>query len=457
VNNDRRMAGTVGARGWLTGALAAFGFVAAATATGCNNDSGGLGRAEDELSAAQCTYFAVGDTVTVCHRTSSARKPYTIIRTSTAGCAAGHADHAGDYIASTDPASDLYDPTCSGLGCFPVGAPYDGSVECCDGLAPVGGVCTDVDECAAGTDNCDANAGCTNTIGSFTCECNAGFTGDGVSCTDIDECSDGSATCGDHSSCTNTPGSYTCACEPGFAGDATGRDCQNIDDCAGDPCHNGGTCLDGIQAFTCACAPGYGGATCDDTTCGDGIRAGGEACDDGNANDSDACLHTCRPAACGDGLVWAGVEQCDDGNVANGDGCSAVCTREAFCGDGVVNQPTELCDRGAQNGVVGSGCEADCTLESGVQLSLQIHEHCDPGSTSILFTQDTQDLNWPPFLNRPSYVTLGAHTGVIVYSGLDFTGEQRTFVTNTNFCFVSYPSGAGVNDNVRSLQLFLVP
>ena len=30
--------------------------------------------------------------------------------------------------------------------------------------------------------NCDDDATCTNTDGSFTCACNIGFTGDGVTC-----------------------------------------------------------------------------------------------------------------------------------------------------------------------------------------------------------------------------------------------------------------------------------
>lgn len=40
----------------------------------------------------------------------------------------------------------------------------------------------EVDECATDADNCDGNATCTNTIGSFVCECNDGFSGSGVTC-----------------------------------------------------------------------------------------------------------------------------------------------------------------------------------------------------------------------------------------------------------------------------------
>ena len=42
---------------------------------------------------------------------------------------------------------------------------------------------SDVDECTAGTDNCDdTNGACNNTVGSFTCACNPGYSGDGVTC-----------------------------------------------------------------------------------------------------------------------------------------------------------------------------------------------------------------------------------------------------------------------------------
>ncbi len=43
----------------------------------------------------------------------------------------------------------------------------------------------EVDECAAGTDNCDANAACTNTPGGYDCACNPGYSGDGFSCVEL--------------------------------------------------------------------------------------------------------------------------------------------------------------------------------------------------------------------------------------------------------------------------------
>ena len=40
----------------------------------------------------------------------------------------------------------------------------------------------DYDECAVGNDNCDTNATCNDTDGSYACNCNEGFTGDGFTC-----------------------------------------------------------------------------------------------------------------------------------------------------------------------------------------------------------------------------------------------------------------------------------
>ena len=40
----------------------------------------------------------------------------------------------------------------------------------------------DIDECTTGLNNCDGNATCTNTSGSYFCTCFEGYTGDGFDC-----------------------------------------------------------------------------------------------------------------------------------------------------------------------------------------------------------------------------------------------------------------------------------
>ena len=42
---------------------------------------------------------------------------------------------------------------------------------------------SDNNECTLGTHNCDKNATCTDTDGSFTCACDTGYTGNGETCT----------------------------------------------------------------------------------------------------------------------------------------------------------------------------------------------------------------------------------------------------------------------------------
>ena len=41
---------------------------------------------------------------------------------------------------------------------------------------------SDIDECELDRDNCDRNAECSDTEGSFTCTCDPGYTGDGTTC-----------------------------------------------------------------------------------------------------------------------------------------------------------------------------------------------------------------------------------------------------------------------------------
>lgn len=134
-----------------------------------------------------------------------------------------------------------------------------------------------------------------------------------------------------------------------------------------------------------------------EAVCGNGFLEtfGGEGCDDGNSDNTDACLDTCVAASCGDGFVRSGVEQCDDGNATSGDGCSSACETEAsgggggsgseaVCGNGAV-EGSEECDDG--NTTAGDGCSASCANEPSVAPAcgdgtLQTGEDCDDGNTT---------------------------------------------------------------------------
>ena len=103
-------------------------------------------------------------------------------------------------------------------------------------------VLLDIDECQNETlNNCDDNADCFDSDGSFTCTCREGYSGTGVDCQgkrwillslcnsfkllltlDIDECeSSDTNNCHPDASCSNTVGSFYCTCLPGFEGNGT--------------------------------------------------------------------------------------------------------------------------------------------------------------------------------------------------------------------------------------------
>ena len=157
---------------------------------------------------------------------------------------------------------------------------------------------------------------------------------------------------GDTDTDTDTTGVMPAVCGDGEVQAGEACDDGNAD--------NSDACLDSCVAASCGDGYVGPGEACDDgndddldacsngcalTSCGDGIIQEGEECDDGNDDDSDACINTCLKAICGDGKVQAGVEACDDGNADDTDACVAGC-QAAKCGDGLVQAGVEACDDG---------------------------------------------------------------------------------------------------------------
>lgn len=110
------------------------------------------------------------------------------------------------------------------------------------------------------------------------------------------------------------------------------------------------------------CAGTCTAGRCVGALCGDGREQEGEECDDGNDDDTDACVEGCATATCGDGFLREGVEECDLGSGANGNSSTGSCLlmcEKATCGDGYVNKAAEECDDA--NAVEVDGCRSDCT------------------------------------------------------------------------------------------------
>jgi hypothetical protein len=227
-----------------------------------------------------------------------------------------------------------------------------GSFTCqCDpGFSGNGVLCSDIDECGAGFDDCDVYATCTNTLGSYACACNTGWTGDGRSCVDIDECVGGA--CDVHATCTNTPGSYTCACNAGWTGD--GWSCVDTDECASGPCDVNATCTNTPGSYACAC---NGGWTGDGWSCVDIDECASAPCPVGSS-----CVNTPGGYSCTPPTGGCAHDICVTGDKLDAAACppcvASICAADSYC----CNTSWDSICVGEVSSICGLSC-ASCPAE----------------------------------------------------------------------------------------------
>merc|ERR1712136_705181 len=231
---------------------------------------------------------------------------------------------------------------------------------CNTGYTGDGFTCTDINECAdPALNNCGANAICTNTVGSYSCACAVGYTGDGITCVDINECALTPAVCDVNAICLNVEGSYSCNCNAGYTGTGIPGDCVDINECTSGAtaCSANAVCSNTIGSFTCACATGYerqsgdGGPPAPESLiCVDinGCTRGTDNCNDvtgvcTNTEGSFTC--SCIAGYQGDGITCTDINEC----LADPGPCRplATCTNtvgsfvcncgSGFCGDGITS------------------------------------------------------------------------------------------------------------------------
>ncbi len=267
------------------------------------------------------------------------------------------------FTVNVDECADPADNDCSSNAAC-IDTPTSFTCECLPGFEGDGVTCTDIDECALGTDTCSDDATCTDTEGSFECACLPGFVGDGFTCTDIDECALGTDTCADDATCTDTDGSFECSCLPGYQGD--GFTCTDIDECVlgTDTCADDATCTDTDGSFECACLPGYegDGFTCTDI---DECATGADNCSaDATCTDTDGSFEcACLPGYEGDGVTCTDIDECalgtdtcaDDATCTDTDGSFECACLPGYQGDGFTCTDIDECATGADN------CSADAT------------------------------------------------------------------------------------------------
>jgi len=176
-----------------------------------------------------------------------------------------------------------------------------------------GFICTDADECTAGTHDCNQYANCTNVELGWECECLDGFTTDGNDCNDIDECADETDDCAENSTCENEPGSFKCVCDQGYEKDGNDT-CVDVDECdlELDDCDSNADCVNSASSFECVCQVGWEG---DGRTCYDVDECTTNAVRNHSCTETEICQNSvggydCAPIDC-DSIQNSAAVRCD--------------------------------------------------------------------------------------------------------------------------------------------------
>ncbi|XP_077146336.1 uncharacterized protein LOC143808019 isoform X2 [Ranitomeya variabilis] len=232
--------------------------------------------------------------------------------------------------------------------CEDAEAPDEGYTcgPCPEHLTGDGETCTDINECADNTSECQQD--CNHFLGGYNCSCYAGYDIDEKNrymCVDIDECNNGDNTCANNTDCTNLPGDFSCGCKSGYDGDPFIL-CTDIDECANDnsSCPNQSICVNTDGSYDCECLPGYGGKDCSDideclenvTACPDYSNCtntpGSYKCECHQGYDGEDCTDIDECTTMNDCSLWADCENtegaynctCRDGYSGNGMECTDI-------------------------------------------------------------------------------------------------------------------------------------
>ena len=248
------------------------------------------------------------------------------------------------------------------------------------------GGCVDLNECTNQLDDCDANATCNNTLGSYTCTCDSAFqdlVGDGKRC--VDKCT--LAACDVHAACTLSAGQTSCECSAPYRGD--GSICTFDSECAALGCDGDAQCVVAASGQrACQCRRGYRGTgqQCSEIDeCVEGLDDCDAHASCKNTDGSFAC--TCAPGYQGSGLECSDIDDCLAVPCQHGGRCADrvsgfVCDCSGTGHDGVQcqNDIKECSSAPCLNGGVCADLMNDfsCACEPGFSGKTCATDACDP-------------------------------------------------------------------------------